>query len=148
MQTFSGFTVKFVNPAKPGKKNGTIKAEDESFFLVPKEMLDSFRPGVTYDLEYETHDYQGQTFKTVRKFTEKAAAAAASGGGATRSATNPTDSEQIFVTALMKEMIAAGKIDIMPETLTNQVRQLRAVWKNGFGTTLVRSDMGGDENPY
>jgi hypothetical protein len=145
----STITCKYVNAAKPEKKNGTIKTQDDMMFLVPKEMLGMFHPGVTYDIEYDQHDFNGTTFKTVRKFTEKAAAAAAAGGGGpTRSATNPTDSEQIFVTALMKEMIAAGKIDIMPETLTNQVRQLRAVWKNGFGTTLVRSDMGGDENPY
>jgi len=51
--------------------------------------------------------------------------------------TNPTDAEQIFVVALLKEIISA---DMGPVALIAKIQELRNVYRNTFGSSEHNRD--------
>ena len=98
-------TVSYINAAKPGKKMGSIKSAEGDYYYCQPTMLHLFQIGEVCKVEFTERPKEGGgTWKTlVTKL----------GGGALkplgpapmRAMTNPKDSKQIFMTALLKEMV-------------------------------------------
>ena len=98
-------TVQYINAPKPGKKQGSIKSSEGDYFYCAPTMLHLFQVGEVCKIEFtETPKEGGGVWKRL---------SAKLGGGALkplgpapmRAMTNPKDSKQIFMTALLKEMV-------------------------------------------
>ena len=98
-------TVQYCNAAKPGKKMGSIKSSEGEYYYCAPTMLHLFQVGEVCKVEFTERPKEGGgTWKTLT---------AKLGGGALkplgpapmRAMTNPKDSKQIFMTALLKEMV-------------------------------------------
>lgn len=125
--------VSFVNPVKPGKKNGSIKTADNQVYGVPPHMLGQFQEGATYSIEYEQHQWQGNWYKTVQKVTPIAGPS----DNVVRGKFGQTDdktAERIFVCGLLNSAVENGQIRIDDQAmLQNAVMICRTVWANTFG---------------
>ena len=128
-------TCQFVNPPKPGKRNGSIKSAEGDYYWGSQATIAEFRQGEVVKIEYTTKpkDGGGEWRTIVKKI-----------GGAppvspnipqVRARSNPSDSEQIFTTALLKEFIAAGKIELSTAEIIAAVNALRSAYRNTFGGT-------------
>lgn len=142
-------TVAYVNDPKPGKKNGSIKLGDGTYLGVRPNMLSQFSAGKTYDIEYEEHDYQGQTYKTVKTAKAQVNGASAQGAPPQRASWSPKDSEHAFVTKILGDAVRGGQIELTVDTLTAAVRMLRKVHKQGFadGPVAPASQQGQQVDP-
>lgn len=128
------FTVRYVNHPQAGKKKGTIKTTNDEYYLVTPAMLSQFSEGGTYTVSYEAHDFRGKTYKTVQAILEASAAPPKQqgkswGGGGW----SPEKEEQVFVTALLKSFIEAGRISPNGTELKTAIGVLRGVWGETFG---------------
>src|SRR5215468_69925 len=132
-------TIKYVNPPKEGKKRGSIKGTDDSFFLVIPGDLHLFEPGKTYDVVY----IQNGEWKTVQSATAveaspqrptptAAPAASHDMGGEFNRQTNPIDAQRMFVCANLTAFIAAGKVELDPKSLGDAVNMLKRLWTYAF----------------
>ncbi len=149
-------TVSFINQPKPGKTNGTIKTKDDQLYGVKPDMLALFEQKKTYDIEFSSREFNGQTYKTVTsvKKVEDAPAASANGAGTSYGRYGATDdktAERIFVCGGLNAAIEGGHVDLNTEHLTNLVNIFRLVWDDTFGKDgkpAKNADMGGDEIPF
>ena len=97
-------TVKFVNQPREGKKKGNIKTADGQQYGVWADKLSQFQPGKTYEIEYESEEWQGKTYHNVKKFKEVAgqtnASAAANVGSNDRA---------MFITGIVGRAMGSGQ---------------------------------------
>ncbi len=141
-------TVKFINQPKEGKKEGSIRVQDDSFYGVPPALLAQFQQGGTYEVDYTTREWQGKTFKSVKSVKAVGAAPAAPGGG---KGFAPKDPSEIWVCALLKEAIGVGQLNILNEddcALAGETQ--KRVWRRLFGEDrkpTVAEEMQ-DQIPY
>lgn len=70
-------TVAFVNQPREGGKKGTVKDMHGRYFGVWPDKLDQYEKGGTYEVEYDTTEYQGKTYRNIKRIV--------SGGGRTPS---------------------------------------------------------------
>lgn len=129
-------TVAFVNPPKGTAKKGTIKGKDGAIYGVWADKLNQFQPGKTYQIEYETSEYQGKNYTTVKKWTEAQAqqsAPAANGNGGGNGHSNPAKDEMIFVCGALNNVLSAGQIKPSQVEMTAFVNAARATWRETFG---------------
>lgn len=134
-QTRTGdLNIGFVNPVKPGKKNGSIKSKEGDFYLCPPAMLSQFAQGETCKIEFK--EETGKDGTIWRTITKKIGGAATTPPGfqAPRQRTNPTDSKQIFVTALLKEFVATGKVETSKTAVVTAGNALKDAYEELFGT--------------
>ena len=134
-------TVKWVNQPKPGKKKGSIKTADDQIFGVWADKLGNFQQNGIYDIEYDTEDWNGQTYKTIKSAALKGQASRPMGRGpmAPRE-TSMKDAERMFVCSLINAAIQAGKVEFTGASLETAVNGLRRVWANTFGAAEVPSE--------
>lgn len=128
-------TVAYVNPVAPGKKMGSIKLDDGSFYSVSPTMLSQFQPKGKYEVTYESHDFNGKTYRTVKTVKALAApngATAAAPSGGRYGATDPGTSENIFVCGVMNALAGAGQLEVSVETVANMTFMLRMGWRRGL----------------
>ncbi len=145
--------VSFINPPKPGKKNGSIKTKDDVIYGVKPDMLSLFEQRGIYDIEFSTTKFNNQDYKTVtsvQRVQEAPKPSAASAGSSGKySATDDRIAERIFVCGALNASISGGHVDLNTEHLTNLVNILRLVWDDTFGRPekpkFDNPDMGGDE---
>lgn len=122
--------VAYVNPVKPGKKNGSIKTEDNQIFGVPPHFLGQFRVGGSYQIEYDTHTWQGQDYKTVGKVVQLAAPESNTVRGNPRPIDDRT-AERIFVCGLLNAAAGNGQLQIGDlGALQSAIAIARAAWAN------------------
>lgn len=141
-------TVQFVNQPKPGKRMGSIKSSEGEYYGCPPTLLGQFRAGEVCKIDFnETPKDGGGTWKNI---TRKIA-----GAGPPpviqlpRQRTNPGDSEQIYTTALLKEFIAAGKLDLRTDSLVAATNAVREAYRQTFGGVEKRRDEEMDDSiPY
>jgi hypothetical protein len=111
-------TIKLIEPPSAGKARGSIVGNCGTRLGIFAETARQFEPGRTYDIEYTETPYQGRTLKNVKSavevFNQPAAAepAAASNGGSYKN-----KDQEIFVCAMLKSFIEAGKIELDPKEL-------------------------------
>lgn len=122
-------SVQYVNPPKPGKKQGSIKTVDGQFFGVDPTQLGQFREGGTYTVEYDTHVYQGKEYKTFRRMdgaVPQQSAPIATGRPA------HTQAVEMFTMGVIGRALQG--VGTLPdrEILTTWVKTCRWAWIDGF----------------
>lgn len=131
-------TVKYVNPPAAGKQKGSVKTADGQYFDVWADKIPNFQPNGVYDITYESREYNGRTYHTIKTANPKGSAPAPS-GGFQRSGrnsykeTSARDAERMFVCSILKSFVEAGKVQINPNELLHAVNMLRSIWDETFG---------------
>ena len=74
--------VQYINQPRPGKKLGSVKTEDGRYFQVWPDKLSSFQPGGTYEVEYESSQFNGKTYDKVTSIAAVNGSATPAGNGA------------------------------------------------------------------
>ena len=120
-------TCQYVNAAKPGKKMGSIKSSEGDYYYCQQHLLNLFSVGEVCKVEFtEKPKDGGGTWKTlVTKL-----GGPMKGPAPMRASTSPKDSEQIFVTALLKEMVEKTDSSV---TLLAKGNMLKGVYGQLFG---------------
>jgi hypothetical protein len=137
-------TVRYVNPPKAGKTNGSIKDSDGVMYGVPPHMLNNFQQGATYTIDYSERDFRGQTYKTVT--TAVLTAPPQESGGGKYGPVSDATAERIFVCGALNAAIQGGHVEMSDVVLSNVVNILRTVWANTLGGK--NDDMGNDSVPF
>ena len=123
-------TVQYVNPPAEGKKQGNIKTDSGDYYGVAPAMLGQFSKGGKYEISYESRDYNGKTYHTVKTVKSLGGPAPSSGGGGGDDAAKQ---ESIFVCGLMNALAGAGLIkDITAENIALLTNNLRMGWRRGL----------------
>ena len=138
-------TVQYVNEVKPGKKFGSIKTSEGQIYACNPSLLRQFSNGEVCKIEFETWSSGG--FNITKKIgtggTPKPLAAPP------RQRTNPVDNEHIFITACLKEFIAAGKVELETTAIVQSVKVIRDAFRFTLGgLETQRDDDMNDSVPY
>ena len=142
-------TCQFVNPPKPGKRNGSIKSAEGDYYWGSQATIAEFRQGEVCKIEYTTKPKEGGgEWRTIVKKIG-GAPTVPPGFQTPRQRTNPTDSKQIFVTACLKEFIGVGKVDANSASVVAAGNMLKNAYETLFGTPAKQEtqDVMGDEIP-
>ena len=128
-------TIKMIDPPTPAKRRGSIVGTDGQRLGVFAEQAKLFEPGKSYDVEYTEVPYGDRTLKNVKSAVEvfnrqPAASPAAEAKPAASSFVNKD--KQIFVCALLKEFIAAGKVELDPRSLADATNMLKRLYDYAF----------------
>lgn len=143
-------TAVFVNQPKPGKKNGTIKADGDVLFLAKPPILAQFQQGGRYKIAYEEYNIAGNNFKEIKDVTQEAPPQAVYHGGG-----DSELAERIFVCGAINATFSNPNVNInssewgLPGCI-NLVNHWRKVWAATFGTKTIpasKDDMN-DDIPY
>ena len=118
-------TAKYVNPPKAGQKNGSIKGEDGTLYIVNPKMLSQMQQGGMYKLEWLDNDFKGNTYHIVQSVEAVAQAKATAAQDAT--------SERIFVCGALNAALSNPNVTPLGTDIEGFVRTLRAVWDATFG---------------
>jgi hypothetical protein len=133
-------TVQFVNPVKPGKKWGSIKTSEGQMFGCPPNMLKMFSPGEVCTIEYEVWDSGGMGIKK-KIGTTKAPPLSPPPPPPPRQRTNPIDTENMFVTALLKSFIEAGKIELSTTDIVAAIQDIKKAYRFTSTEKQVSDDL-------
>ena len=133
MQTAT-IQVAYVNPPKPGKKQGSVKDAEGNIYGVWPDKLHLFEPGNVYTIEYSSRDFNGQQYHDFKKMVEAQAAPIRNGNGHDKS------SDMFVMSCIGKALQGSGTI---PDAvvLAGWVRVCRMAWKGG-------SEVIDEEVPY
>lgn len=148
MMPVADLEIKYVNDVKPGKKFGNIKEVGGQMYLVSPAMVSQFAPGMNCKIEYtERTGQDGTVWKTVTKVIGAPSVAPSMPVKHYQARKTPIESRQIFVVALLKELIhtSEGTELKTEEGLIKAVEILKRVHDKCF-TDTRRDDMD-DENP-
>jgi hypothetical protein len=137
-------TVQFVNEVKPGKKWGSVKSSEGNLYGCPPALLRQFSVGEVCKIEYAI---AASGFKGINKKIGTSKGPPLS--PPPRQRTNPVDNEHIFITACLKEFIAAGKVELITTEIVTAVATIRDAYRFTLGgLEKQRSDNLNDEVPY
>lgn len=142
-------TVQYRNEKQPGRKMGSIKSSEGDYYGCPDALLFQFQRGEVCTVEYsETPKRDGNgSWKTITK--KIGVAKAPPLAAPPRQRTNPVDNEHIFITALLKEFIGVGKIELATTEIVTAVNAIRDAYRHTLGgLEKQRSDSMDDEVPY
>ena len=148
----ANITVRYVNQPKAGKRMGSIKDDTGQFYGCFPNMLTKFREGMNCTVEYEARPRDdGGEWRTVKSIvgTPTGTGAAPSMPTANyRARSNPSESKQIAVLAMVKEWV--GKIAVGDEDALVHALQVcsRAYDKTLGGVQAQRRDDMDDEIPH
>ncbi len=101
--------IKYVNPAKEGKKYGSIKDAAGNTYWVPKEMIAGFTAGSTVDVPLSQQTWGSNVVQVVSGHANPAPVASPNPGGATT--IDERKEATIFVTGIVGRAIGSGKFD-------------------------------------
>lgn len=126
--------IKYADPPKSGKKQATIKTEDNQIFGVWPKEFGLLRPGQTYKVEFSERPFNGKTYRTITK-CEPAAAVEESTSGLAQSSQRSSQSinEAEFVTRLLAAGIQCGGVVHSEQSMVAEVKLLRSVYRTTFG---------------
>lgn len=117
MPQVSEITVQKIWQPGEGKKWGNVQSVEGDRYFGPPALLKQFNEREVCKLEWEGFGTDGTGKKIVKKlFTTLTAPKQI-----TRPSTSSSDSRQIFRTALLKEFIRAGKVDLATTDLVQAI---------------------------
>ncbi len=137
-------TVQIVSYTKPGKKLGFIKSSEGDFYGAPDADLNKFQKGEVCKIEYtESTGRDGKVWKNLKRKLAGAVAPMPQ----QRAATNPKDSQQIFVVALLKNMVSEN--DGFDSVIAKGA-MLKRAYERLFGNEQMQNTQNAlqDEVPY
>lgn len=100
--------IRYVNPAKPGKKYGSVKDSAGNTFWVPKDMVAAFQANTTVDVPTNEQTWGDNVVQVVTARPTAAQQAAASEQAATHDAHKDA---QIFICAVVGRAMGSGKFE-------------------------------------
>jgi len=111
-------TVQATGWPKPGKKMGWLKSSENQFFSIRPALVTQFTKGEVCHVTYTEGDLREDGTRWNPMILSKQAGAVAGPQQKVipqlRAATNPTDAQQMFVAALLKEVIApTDSLDVL-----------------------------------
>ena len=125
-----------IEPAKPGKKMGKLMTTGGEPYLVWPSDLSKFTPQGRYEIEFEENEFQGRTYRKVKKvqpIREPApvpAQAGKAGGNGHIPAAKPTaDGEREFIRDLLMVGIRTGAVAFSIHDLRTAVTMLQTLWR-------------------
>lgn len=119
--------IKYANPPKDGKKQATVKTDDNQIFGVWPKEFGLFQPGRVYRVEFSERPFNGKTYRTITKCEPVAEEAAPADG-----VTSKAFSEQEFVARVLSASIAACAVGHKEEALIAEAKMLRSVYRAAF----------------
>ena len=136
-------TVQYVNFAKPGKKFGSVKSSEGNYYWGPDKLLHAFQQGEVCKIEYS----ENNGFNSIGKKLGSTKAPPLT--PPPRQRTNPVDAENMFIIALLKEFVAAGKVDLSTTEIAQAVKMIREAYRVTLGgLEKQRSDEMDDAVEY
>lgn len=123
--------VKYADPPKDGKKQGTVKTADGAIYGVWPDKLGLLRPGNVYEVEVTERKYNGRVYRTIVKAKPKAANSNTNADRPAQSHTN-LDAEGEFVARVLSASIQACAVKYTQAGLIDTVRMLRNVYREGM----------------
>lgn len=130
---------KYVNPPAVGKKEGSLKLADGSFYGIPPAMLSQFQVDGTYSVEYKERTWQGKTFRSISAINSSAAPSSPPSTGK-YGQTDDATAERIFCCGALNAFITAGKIEPSAANVVQAVKALRVAWAETLGKKPTRSE--------
>lgn len=125
--------IKYANPPKDGKKQATIKTEDNQIFGVWLDKFGLFQPGRTYKVEFSERAFNGKTYRTITKCEPAAAVEEPPSSLAQQSQrSSPKDLEAEFVARVLAASIQACAVGHKEENLITEALMLRRVYHQAF----------------
>lgn len=132
-------TVAFVNPPKPGRKQGSIKTEDGVYIGVWPEMLGQFAKGGTYEIEYDSQTGKdGRVYHSLKKLVSGSNGAQAplnpsAGGGQSHA-----KAAEMFAMGMLNRSVQGLGVEAIPEedVIFNKIVALRAAWTAAWAAPL------------
>jgi len=129
----------YLNPPKPGRKTGSVKDADGQYWDIWPDKMAQMQQGGTYQIEYETREYNGKTYCTIKSIVGGQAPAPKANGmnGAAKPANGNgyggKNDEQIFVMAILKSGIEAGHVTWDRGQIADTIKTLRTIYSETFG---------------
>ncbi len=166
--TAATITVQAKQSPAIGKKQGKIQDTNGDLWNVWGDKLANYREGVTYDIQYETSEFNGHTFNLIKSAnpsnnkpstgalprdgwpgpTGNIAERMQSGGPGFAIPPTPKD-EMIFVCGVVNNAMSNANVNPFETTLTEliaMVDKARSAWRNTLGKSQKADDMS-DEVP-
>jgi len=152
-------TVAGITPPGIGKKQGKIQDSVGNSWNVWGDKLQNYRMGVTYDITYDTNEFNGKTFNVIKTANpanpnaqagQVAAAPQAQQRAAQAMAAPSARDEMIFVCGIINNALANANVspfELTPTELIDMTNKARQVWRNTLGKVQAADDMG-DEIPF
>lgn len=126
--------IKYADPPKDGKKQATIKTDDNQIFGVWPKEFGLLQPGKTYKVEFSERPFNGKTYRTITKCEPVAAVEEPASGLAQQSQrSSQIVSEAEFVTRLLAAGIKCGGVVHSEQSMIAEVKLLRSVYRTAFG---------------
>ncbi len=143
-----------------GKKQGKIQDTNGDLWNVWGDKLQNYREGVTYDIVYETNEFNGHTFNVIKTANPSNAAP-----GHVTPVADPRQviprpqpaiqqpnakDEMIFVCGIINNSMSNANVNPFEITLTEliaMVDKARATWRNTLGKSQRADDIN-DEIPF
>jgi hypothetical protein len=132
MQTID---VKYLNPAKTGKKFGSVVDTSGARYVVPERLIAQLKAGECFECEIAEKLWGGDLVKVVEHITPKLPPNGANGISTGRlPPVSASKDETVFVLALVKSFIEAGRLaDASPDALVKVIEDMRAVYRRTLG---------------
>ncbi len=128
--------IKYADPPKEGKKQATVKTEDNQIFGVWPKEFGLLRPGQTYKVEFSERKFQGKTYRTITKCEPVAVVEEPPSGLAQQSQrSSQLNAEQEFVARVLAASIQACAVGHTEAALLAETRLLRAIYRQGFSNS-------------
>ncbi len=129
-------TVDFVNPPKPGKLSGSVKASDGNYYGIKPDQLALFEPKGVYDIEFTSRMFNNKEYYNVTSVKKiESAPPPQAGNGAVVGKYGPKDdatAERIFVCGALNALLQGGHVECSQVYISNVVNVLRASWAETF----------------
>lgn len=129
--------VAFVNQPKPGRKQGSIKTEEGTYIGVWPEQLSKFKPGGTYEIEYETNE---KGYHTMKRLVGGDIVPPTAGQALNKTSSFAKGSDTKAVEMVVMGIVgrAHQSTGTLPDedTLYGQMLAVRAAWTRAFAAPL------------
>lgn len=116
-------------PPKEGKKKATIKTTDGELFGAWPNMLHGLQPGGTYEIEYDSRDFEGKTYRTIKKFKPTGKAAERKSSPVTDEAKPASADEMAFIAKIVGAGIASQQIDFNSDAIMKAAIRVRSMYR-------------------
>ncbi len=135
--------VKFVNPAKDGKRNANIKTADGFMYFVPEEHLAYFQEGETYRIGYNESGTGDRTFKWIcevdghsmeedKPLPAKAQTPRPASNGQMRAPSHDDKGRDIFLCGVVQQAASSGQFNT--EGLVQLYWTMAETWDKDHGS--------------
>ena len=165
---YATITIQYVNPPKQGQKSASIKDIEGAYYWIKPADVKNFVPGDSYDISVITTQSNGYTNRIIKSAAPRhtelprkpapvshapqdrgepphgGSSAHGNGNGNGNGyyrPTHPRDARRMFVTKILGDLIATGRVRDDVDSMTRAVNDLCQVWEN---SEISRDEYAGE----